>query len=136
MARSFEDAIIVVKELYMRFKTKEALDLLVEVIDNAGYLGTVCIGLDFTASKLDIHEMLRKAIKGKVCNSLLLEVNELRCITECIEALELLRTAGWTLLMSGHNSCEMDTDIADLFVGFRPFVPGLQLRQWKYLFET
>ncbi|PON98742.1 Enolase [Trema orientale] len=205
MARSFEDAIIVVKELYMHFKdaikedddggcnlnniqTKEALDLLVEVIDNAGYLGAVYIGLDFTASKLDIHEskymvkdynilffknpfhcndwdlydklthdvelshevtlsfyedgggdeiekarvvmgyhsftnlkMLRKAIKGKVCNSLLLEVNELRCITECIEVLELLRTAGWTLLMSGHNSCEMDTDIADLFVGFRPY---------------
>ncbi|PON34117.1 Enolase [Parasponia andersonii] len=66
-------------------------------------------------------KMVMMAIKSEICNSLFLQVNQLGTVTECTKALKLSREADCKLFMAGHNSCEMDRDIADLFVGFGEF---------------
>jgi enolase len=58
-----------------------------------------------------------KAIKDKVCNSILIKPNQVGTISEIIEVIQLAKAAQWQVIMS-HRSGETNDDfIADLAVG-------------------
>jgi len=60
---------------------------------------------------------IKKAIKQKSCNALLLKVNQIGTVTESIEASALSQEAGWGVMMSHRSGETEDHFIADLAVG-------------------
>jgi len=72
------------------------------------------IGDDLLATN---PERMKKAFDKKLCNGLLLKINQIGTITEAIQAAKLARTFGWKIMVS-HRSGETNDDfIADLAVG-------------------
>lgn len=62
---------------------------------------------------------VRMAREQKLCNALLLKVNQIGTITESIEAAELAVSAGWGVMVSHRSGETEDSFIADLAVGLR-----------------
>merc|ERR1712023_125423 len=58
-------------------------------------------------------------IDEKLCNALLLKVNQIGSITEAIEASNMSQAAGWGVMVSHRSGETEDTFIADLVVGLR-----------------
>lgn len=56
-------------------------------------------------------------IEKKLCNALLLKVNQIGSVTEAIEAYQLARKNGWGVMVSHRSGETEDTFIADLVVG-------------------
>lgn len=61
---------------------------------------------------------LRKGISFKCGNSILIKLNQIGTITECIEAIQMAHTAGYTAIASHRSGETEDTTIADLAVAF------------------
>jgi len=61
-------------------------------------------------------ERVRKAIKEKACNSLLVKVNQIGSLTETIESVSLCQRNGWTAVTSHRSGETEDATIADLAV--------------------
>ncbi|MFV1949298.1 MAG: phosphopyruvate hydratase [Anaerolineales bacterium] len=61
-------------------------------------------------------ERVRKGIKEKAANSLLVKVNQIGSLTETIEAVETCHRAGWTAVTSHRSGETEDSFIADLAV--------------------
>ncbi len=61
-------------------------------------------------------ERVRKGIKEKAANSLLVKVNQIGSLTETIEAVEICHRAGWTAVTSHRSGETEDSTIADLAV--------------------
>ncbi|CAK9857369.1 unnamed protein product [Sphagnum jensenii] len=61
---------------------------------------------------------IKEAIKAKVCNALLLKVNQIGSMTESIQAALDSKAAGWGVMISHHSGETEDTFIADLAVRF------------------
>jgi enolase len=61
-------------------------------------------------------ERVRKGIKEKAANSLLVKVNQIGSLTETIEAVEACHRAGWTAVTSHRSGETEDSTIADLAV--------------------
>jgi enolase len=61
-------------------------------------------------------ERVRKAIKEKAANSLLVKLNQIGSLTETIEAVEICHRAGWTAVTSHRSGETEDATIADLAV--------------------
>jgi len=61
-------------------------------------------------------ERVRKAIKEKAANALLVKVNQIGSLTETIEAVELCHRAGWRAVTSHRSGETEDATIADLAV--------------------
>jgi len=61
-------------------------------------------------------ERVRKGIKEKAANSLLVKVNQIGSLTETIEAVEVCHRAGWTAVTSHRSGETEDSTIADLAV--------------------
>ena len=64
-------------------------------------------------------ERLKKAIKGKNCNSILIKLNQIGTLTETIDAINMAHDAGFTAVVSHRSGETEDTSIADLVVGMR-----------------
>ncbi|EGC35938.1 hypothetical protein DICPUDRAFT_54877 [Dictyostelium purpureum] len=62
-------------------------------------------------------ERIKRAIKEKTCNSLLLKINQIGTLSETIEAANLAKGAGWGCLVSHRSGETDDSFIADLVVG-------------------
>ncbi|KAL4578599.1 hypothetical protein LXL04_014724 [Taraxacum kok-saghyz] len=60
---------------------------------------------------------LKRAIEEKTCNALLLKVDQIRTMTEIIEAVKVAKDAGWGVIASHCSGETDDTFIADLSVG-------------------
>ena len=60
---------------------------------------------------------VKTGIEQKMCNSLLLKVNQIGSLTEAIEACQLSREAGWGVMVSHRSGETEDNFIADLVVG-------------------
>jgi len=60
---------------------------------------------------------IQRAIEAKVCNALLLKVNQIGSVTESIDAALLAQKAGWAVMVSHRSGETEDTFIADLVVG-------------------
>ncbi len=61
-------------------------------------------------------ERVRRAIREKTCNALLVKLNQIGTLTETIEAVELCHRAGWRAVTSHRSGETEDTSIADLAV--------------------
>jgi enolase len=61
-------------------------------------------------------ERVRKAIKEKAANALLVKLNQIGTLTETIEAVETCHRAGWRAVTSHRSGETEDTTIADLAV--------------------
>jgi enolase len=61
-------------------------------------------------------ERVRKAIKEKAANALLVKVNQIGSLSETIEAVELCHRAGWRAVTSHRSGETEDATIADLAV--------------------
>ncbi|MFH0820970.1 MAG: phosphopyruvate hydratase, partial [Candidatus Peregrinibacteria bacterium] len=62
-------------------------------------------------------ERLKKAIKGKNANSILIKLNQIGTLSETLEAIQMAHDAGWTAVVSHRSGETEDTTIADLVVG-------------------
>lgn len=60
---------------------------------------------------------VKKGIEDKLCNALLLKVNQIGSLTEAIEACKLSTDAGWGVMVSHRSGETEDNFIADLVVG-------------------
>ncbi|MBN4049225.1 phosphopyruvate hydratase [archaeon AH-315-M20] len=60
---------------------------------------------------------IKRAIKEKSCNSLLLKVNQIGTVTEAIEAAQLAFKSKWNVIVSHRSGETEDSFIADLVVG-------------------
>lgn len=74
------------------------------------------VGDDFLVTNT---ERLKKAIKGKNCNSILIKLNQIGTLTETIDAINMAHDAGFTAVVSHRSGETEDTTIADLTVGMR-----------------
>jgi len=61
-------------------------------------------------------ERVRRGIKEKAANSLLVKLNQIGTLTETIEAVETCQRAGWTAVTSHRSGETEDSTIADLAV--------------------
>jgi len=61
-------------------------------------------------------ERVRRAIREKACNALLVKVNQIGSLTETIEAVEACHRAGWRAVTSHRSGETEDATIADLAV--------------------
>ena len=62
-------------------------------------------------------ERIKKAIKEKACNSLLLKPNQIGTVTEAISAAQLAQKNNWKVVVSHRSGETEDSFIADLAVG-------------------
>lgn len=60
---------------------------------------------------------IRRAIKEKACNTLLLKINQIGTISEALEAARLASDAGWKIIVSHRSGETEDTFIVDFAVG-------------------
>jgi enolase len=60
--------------------------------------------------------ILKKGIKKKVANSILIKLNQIGTLTETLDAIEMAKTAGYTSVISHRSGETEDTTIADLAV--------------------
>ena len=62
-------------------------------------------------------QRIKMAIEKKLCNALLLKVNQIGTLTESIEACNMARQQGWGVMVSHRSGETEDSFIADLVVG-------------------
>ncbi|MFA6415985.1 MAG: phosphopyruvate hydratase [Candidatus Paceibacterota bacterium] len=62
-------------------------------------------------------ERLQQGIDQKVCNSILIKLNQIGTVTETIKAIKLAKSAGYTAVVSHRSGETEDSTIADLVVG-------------------
>ena len=60
--------------------------------------------------------ILKKGIKDGVCNSILIKVNQIGTLTETLNAVEMAKAAGYTVVISHRSGETEDTTIADIAV--------------------
>lgn len=60
---------------------------------------------------------IQTAIDKKCCSSLLLKINQIGTITEAIEAANMAKAAGWSVMVSHRSGETEDSSIADIVVG-------------------
>jgi enolase len=61
-------------------------------------------------------ERLRKGIKAKAANSILIKLNQIGTLSETLDAIELAKTSGFTAVVSHRSGETEDATIADLVV--------------------
>ncbi len=71
---------------------------------------------DFTVTNPKIIE---EGIKAKAFNSVLIKLNQIGTVTETLQAIEMVKNAGFTAFVSHRSGETEDTTIADLCVGKR-----------------
>lgn len=81
-----------------------------------GEKGPQIVGDDLLVTNV---KRIKKAIKEKACNALLLKVNQIGTVTEAIEACRTAQKAGWGVMVSHRSGETEDTFIADLVVGLK-----------------
>ena len=60
---------------------------------------------------------IKTGIEQKLCNALLLKVNQIGSVTESIQAALMAQGAGWGVMVSHRSGETEDSFIADLVVG-------------------
>lgn len=61
--------------------------------------------------------IIKEAVKKKICNALLLKVNQIGTVSEAIDAAKLAFKNGWNVVVSHRSGETEDSFIADLVVG-------------------
>ena len=71
------------------------------------------VGDDLLVTNVDF---LRRAIRERSCNSILIKLNQIGTLTETIQAVQEAHGAAWTAIVSHRSGETEDTTIADLVV--------------------
>ena len=74
----------------------------------------ICVGDDILVTN---PVRIKRAIKEKSVNGLLLKVNQIGTLSESIEAVKLAKNAGWSVMTSHRSGETEDSFIADMTVG-------------------
>jgi enolase len=61
--------------------------------------------------------ILARGIRERVCNSILIKLNQIGTLTETLDAIEMAKRAGYTAVISHRSGETEDTTIADVVVG-------------------
>jgi enolase len=61
--------------------------------------------------------ILERGIRERVCNSILIKLNQIGTLTETLDAIEMAKRAGYTAVISHRSGETEDTTIADVVVG-------------------
>jgi enolase len=61
-------------------------------------------------------ELLKKGIERKICNSILIKVNQIGSLTETLSAIEMAKKAGYTAVVSHRSGETEDTTISHIAV--------------------
>ena len=61
-------------------------------------------------------ERIKRGIRERSCNSVLIKLNQIGTLTETLQAIQTARDAGWTAVISHRSGETEDTTIADLVV--------------------
>lgn len=79
-------------------------------------IGNTCqiVGDDLLVTNI---ARINLALEQKMCNALLLKINQIGTITESIDAYNLCKDNGWNVMVSHRSGETEDTFIADLSVG-------------------
>jgi enolase len=59
-----------------------------------------------------------RGIRERVCNSILIKLNQIGTLTETLDAIEMAKRAGYTAVISHRSGETEDTTIADVVVGY------------------
>jgi enolase len=62
--------------------------------------------------------ILERGIRERVCNSILIKLNQIGTLTETLDAIEMAKRAGYTAVISHRSGETEDTTIADVVVGY------------------
>jgi enolase len=62
-------------------------------------------------------KIIAEAIDKRICNSVLIKLNQIGSLTETLQAIEMTHRAGYTAVISHRSGETEDTTIADLAVG-------------------
>ena len=62
-------------------------------------------------------KLIRLGIEQKVCNAVLVKLNQIGTVTETLEAISMAKTVGWGTIISHRSGETEDTTISDLAVG-------------------
>jgi enolase len=111
-------------ELYSRWVDKYPIISIEDPLDQNDWDGYVkmtkalghriqVVGDDFFVTN---PERLKKGIEMNACNSILIKVNQIRTLTETLEAIEMAKKAGYTAIISHRSGETEDATIADLVV--------------------
>jgi enolase len=76
---------------------------------------SLALGDDFLCTN---PQRIRRAIETNACNALLLKVNQIGTLAEAAEALQLARSANWSVVISARSGETEDDWLADLAVGW------------------
>ena len=63
------------------------------------------------------QKILKKGIREKSANSILIKPNQIGTLSETIAAINLAKNAGWTTIISHRSGETEDTTISDIAVG-------------------
>lgn len=72
------------------------------------------VGDDLTVSN---PSLIKKAINNKLCNAMILKINQIGTISEAIESFKIAKKAGWKIIVSHRSGETLDDFIADFSVG-------------------
>jgi enolase len=75
---------------------------------------TIIVGDDLLSTN---KELVKKAIKEKACNAVLVKPNQIGTITETVEVINLARSADWSVIVSHRSGETTGSFIADFAVG-------------------
>jgi len=84
-----------------------------EIVESLGDKISI-IGDDILVTNI---KKIEKAVKEKVCNGLLLKLNQIGTVTEALQSAEMAYDAGWKVMVSHRSGETTDDFIADLAVG-------------------
>ena len=85
-----------------------------KLLAKAKKIGVKIIGDDLLVTN---PERIKMAVEKKLCNGLLLKINQIGTITESINAANMAKSAGWIVMVSHRSGESEDTFISDLAVG-------------------
>lgn len=121
--RSSEELIDYYEELLERFPIVSLEDPLDEEDWDGWELITTRLGLHTQLVGDDLFvtntKRLKKGIRKKVANAILIKVNQIGTLTEAFDAIELAKRAGYQTIISHRSGETADTMIADIAVAFQ-----------------
>ena len=121
--RSSKELIDYYEELLERFPIVSLEDPLDEEDWDGWELITTRLGLHTQLVGDDLFvtntKRLKKGIRKKVANAILIKVNQIGTLTEAFDAIELAKRAGYQTIISHRSGETADTMIADIAVAFQ-----------------
>lgn len=98
------------KDIMSRFNRGSSTDLL----SGQQISGVFIIGDDLTTTNA---AMIKTAHSKNACNGVIIKPNQIGTVTETVEAVRLVKSYGWKIMVSHRSGETIDTFIADLSVG-------------------